>query len=339
MAGREKKLPDMKNLMNSASVSSEIRGGCMKNDLRKRRSCMPQSVLIVDDSMPLHTLIKTQLKSEPLRFHSAHDGESGLLTASSFRPDLILLDVDMPGMNGFEVCQRLKANPLTASIPLIFLTAAGTLTDKVKGLELGGTDYIVKPFKPEELKARVHSVLRTAQQLEPTRMIDTPTGLWNRKYFDMQQASQLSVAKRSGRPLSCIVAQVDALPGIRLKFGEPAADEIQRKIGGILTGRARAEDVVCRLDDGKFAMLLIGVSAAGAARLAERLRTEIQRQLQSRSSAEPVVTCSFGVADSLVDASAPLVERAEIGSCRSQELGRNCVSIARDYSIRPAVAA
>jgi diguanylate cyclase (GGDEF)-like protein len=300
---------------------------------------MAKSVLIVDDSIPLHTLIKTQLKSEPLRFHSAHDGESGLLTASSFRPDLILLDVDMPGMDGFEVCQRLKANPLTASIPLIFLTAGGTLSDKVKGLELGGADYIVKPFKPEELKARVHSVLRTSQQLEPTRLIDTPTGLWNRKYFDMQHISQLSLAKRSGRPLSCVVGEVDGILEIRLKFGEPAADEIQRKIAGILTGRTRAEDVVCRLDDGKFAMLLVGTRSAGAAQLAERLRLEIHRQLESRSSAEPVVTCAFGVADSVAIASASLVERAEIAARHSRELGRNCVSIARDYPVKQGIAA
>ena len=300
---------------------------------------MPQSVLIVDDSIPLHTLIKTQLKSEPLRFHSAHDGESGLLTASSFRPDLILLDVDMPGMDGFEVCQRLKANPLTASIPLIFLTADGSLADKVKGLELGGADYIVKPFKPEELKARVHSVLRTSNQLEPARMIDTPTGLWNRKYFQMQHISQLSLAKRSGRPLSCIVGEVDGMLEIRLKSGEPAADEIQRKIAGVLTSRARAEDVVCRLDDGKFAMLLVGIPSAGAARLAERLRLGIQRQLQSCSNSQPVVTCSFGVADSLAIANTSLVERAEIAACRSRELGRNCVSIARDYPVKAGIAA
>jgi diguanylate cyclase (GGDEF)-like protein len=300
---------------------------------------MSQSVLIVDDSIPLHALIKTQLKSEPLRFHSAHDGEAALLTASSFRPDLILLDVDMPGLNGFEVCQRLKANPLTASIPLIFLTADGSLADKVKGLEIGGSDYIVKPFKPEELKARVHSVLRTSRQMEPTCMVDELTGLWNRKYFQLQLKAQLSFAKRSGHPVACLVATVDRLTETTLKFGEPAANTIQRKVAGIISGKARAEDIVCHLSDGTFAMLLVGSDVTAAAKLGERLRADVERQLQSRSSSEPSITCSFGVADDRTPGNQSLIERAESAAAHAQSIGRNCVSIARDTSASMNLAA
>jgi diguanylate cyclase (GGDEF)-like protein len=294
---------------------------------------MPQSVLIVDDSIPLHALIKTQLKSEPLSFHSAHDGEAGILSASSFRPDLILLDVDMPGLNGFEVCQRLKANPLTSSIPLIFLTAGSTLVDKVKGLESGGSDYIVKPFKPEELKARVRSTLRAARQLEQTHMVDALTGLWNRHYFDIQEKAQLSLAKRTGRPVSCMVIEVDHFIRANAKQGEAAGNEILRSVARILTGKARTEDVVCRFDNSKFAIWIVGTNASSAAQLAERLREDIERQLKSRGNAEASITCSFGVADSLAAGEPSVVERADGAVYRAQQLGRNCVSIARDSTI------
>jgi diguanylate cyclase (GGDEF)-like protein len=299
---------------------------------------MPQSVLIVDDSIPLHALIKTQLKSEPLSFHSAHDGEAAILSASSFRPDLILLDVDMPGLNGFEVCQRLKANPLTSSIPLIFLTAGSTLVDKVKGLESGGSDYIVKPFKPEELKARVRSTLRAARQLEQTHMVDSLTGLWNRHYFDIQEKSQLSLAKRTGRPVACMIIEVDHFVRNNAKLGEAAGNEVLRNIARILTGKARAEEIVCRFDTGKFAMWMTSANSAAAAQLAERLRSDIERQLKSRSSPEAGITCSFGIADSLAGGEQSLVERADAAVYRAQQLGRNCVSIARD-STNSSVAA
>ena len=116
---------------------------------------MAQRALIIDDSLPLQKLIRGQLHGEGLDLHSAHDGIAGLAMAVELRPSVILLDVDMPDMDGFEVCRRLKGNALTSTIPVIFLTADFDMGDKGKGLELGAVDYITKPFKPEELRARV----------------------------------------------------------------------------------------------------------------------------------------------------------------------------------------
>src|SRR5437773_396483 len=101
---------------------------------------MLHRALIVDDSLPLHQLMKTHLDGEGLEFHSAYDGEAALTKAVDLRPSLILLDIDMPDMDGFEVCRRLKANTQTNSIPVIFLTADFNTNDKVKGLDLGAVD-------------------------------------------------------------------------------------------------------------------------------------------------------------------------------------------------------
>jgi DNA-binding response OmpR family regulator len=127
---------------------------------------MSQKILIIDDSIPQHTLIKTVLAERSIQFDSAYGGESGLALATSFQPDLILLDVDMFDMNGFEVCRILKFSSATSAIPVMFLTASSTIDEKIYGFELQAVDYITKPFDPAELRARVRVALRTKRLLD-----------------------------------------------------------------------------------------------------------------------------------------------------------------------------
>lgn len=122
---------------------------------------MAQQLLIIDDSPLIHALVRARLAAEPVQITSAESGTQGLELARKAAPDLILLDVDMPQMDGFEVCSRLKSDPATQNVPVIFLTAAATPEQKLRGLELGATDYIAKPFDPAELKARVRASLRS----------------------------------------------------------------------------------------------------------------------------------------------------------------------------------
>jgi diguanylate cyclase (GGDEF)-like protein len=290
---------------------------------------MLQRTLIVDDSIPLHKLIKTHLDEVGLEFYSAYDGPSALAMAAQIRPRIILLDVDMPGMDGFEVCRRLKADVDTTTIPIIFLTADFHANDKVMGLDLGAVDYVTKPFKPQELSARVRSSLRARQLLEQKAMIDGLTGLWNHKYLEDHTAAQLALSSRSGWPLSCITLDVDCLRQINRKFGIPFGDEILRNISAILLQQCRAEDAVCRCDGGKFSIVIANMSRAGARFLAERLCAEIQTKLRTHAGKDVCVKCSFGVADSLVAGDASLLSRADAALVRAKQNGGNCVSIAR----------
>jgi len=125
-----------------------------------------QKVLIIDDSESIHALVRARLKDEPVDLLYALDGQRGLDVAVANLPHLILLDVDMPNPDGFEVCRQLKANQATREIPVIFLTGASSTEQKLKGLELGAVDYIIKPFDPAELRARVKASLRTKQLLD-----------------------------------------------------------------------------------------------------------------------------------------------------------------------------
>jgi diguanylate cyclase (GGDEF)-like protein len=122
---------------------------------------MIQQLLIIDDSPLIHALVRARLSAEPVKIASAESGVQGLELAKTVSPDVILLDVDMPEMDGFEVCTRLKSDAATRNVPVIFLTAAATPEQKLRGLELGATDYIAKPFDPAELKARVRATLRS----------------------------------------------------------------------------------------------------------------------------------------------------------------------------------
>src|ERR1700722_18338092 len=122
---------------------------------------MSQTVLAIDDSPDVHRLLDVRLRPEGLTIHHALSAEEGLARAIDLRPDLILLDVDLPLMTGFEVCKALKNEPSTANIPIIFLTGATEIHSKVQGFDLGAIDYVVKPFEPAELRARVRAALRT----------------------------------------------------------------------------------------------------------------------------------------------------------------------------------
>jgi two-component system response regulator VicR len=127
---------------------------------------MLANVLIVDDAESIHAMLRFQLQGEQLETRSAFSGECALRMVAEQRPDLVLLDVDLPDFDGFEVCRRIRENPFTMNVPIIFLTAADETSQKVCGLDLGACDYITKPFKSAELLARVRAALRAKTRLD-----------------------------------------------------------------------------------------------------------------------------------------------------------------------------
>lgn len=280
------------------------------------------AVLIVDDSGYVHKSIRAYLEPEALSVFSAFDGAAAMRAAAQCRPNVILLDVDMPELDGFEVCRRLKANPQTAAAAIIFLTADATLASTVKALDLGAVDYITKPFKPEELRARVRSALQTQGRLQRIEMIDWLTGLWNESYLEIHLAAQLALAERSGRPLTCIAADIDRLGEINAQHGDAVGDEIIRAVAHALVSQCRLEDTVCYRGSGKFAALLSGTNRTAAARVVERLQRQIENQPVSFGDARVAVSCSFGVSDSEAPSDLPLLERTTAALQRTKSVDR-----------------
>jgi diguanylate cyclase (GGDEF)-like protein len=286
-------------------------------------------VLVIDDSPDLHALIRVRLAKEQLTVLSANDPVSGIAAARTCDPDLILLDVDMPGRDGFSVCAELKSHSETRDVPIIFLSGASSTSDKIRGLDLGAVDYIAKPFDAAELRARVRATLRTRELmmlLSKKAMIDGLTGLWNRRYLDAQMVVEHSASRRSGEPLACIMADVDHFKSINDQYGHGFGDEVLRRIGEVLTEHSRPHDIVCRYGGEEFAILLPGTSSQVATVVAERLRATVESLLFFYCDRPVKVTCSFGVAHLREKVPPTILELADEALYEAKHSGRNKVT-------------
>ncbi len=259
---------------------------------------MTQTILIIDDSPDIHQLLKVRLKNLDVSLAHALSGAEGMVKAEEAQPDLILLDVHMPEATGFDVCRDLKANPSTQDIPVIFLTGAADVDQKVLGFELGAVDYIQKPFDSAELNARVRAALRTKRfqdMLAQRAMIDGLTGLWNRTHFEMRLQDEVAATQRYDRPLSLIMLDVDHFKNLNDSHGHPFGDEVLQAVGEALAETARTSDWACRYGGEEFAVILRETNLEGALILAERLRKLIEDLTLRNKGQDVKVTASFGV--------------------------------------------
>ena len=208
----------------------------------------PPIVLAIDDSELVHRLLRARLRHERIELHSVTNAISGIEMAENLQPDVILLDIELEDMDGFEALSRLKANPATQNIAVIFVSASNETMDRVRGLDLGAVDFVGKPFDVTELRARVRSALRMQRllkMLSQRAQIDGLTGLWNRTYLDDRLASEISGATRYDTPVSFVLCDVDRFKRINDTYGHPFGDEVLECVAGILSG-GRGPDVACR---------------------------------------------------------------------------------------------
>ncbi|WP_075879022.1 diguanylate cyclase domain-containing protein [Vreelandella massiliensis] len=303
------------------------------------------TVLIVDDQ-PDNIQVLAKLLKADCRIKVANSGAKALTLANGeMPPDLILLDVQMPDMDGYEVCQRLKENRRTHDIPVIFVTASNSVTDEEKGFLLGAVDYITKPFYPVIVRARVNthlSLKRKTDLLEKIAMLDGLTGIPNRRYFDEQLTREFGLARRQGSPLSVILMDVDHFKQFNDHYGHGPGDECLKKVALALTLAAeRPTDVIARYGGEEFVALLPGTDAAGACRVAERLREAVQALAlpHAHSSAAEVVTLSLGVAVLPASTDTPrddqacmtsLLAQADAALYAAKQAGRNCYRLASE---------
>ena len=262
---------------------------------------MTQTILAIDDSPEIHQLLKVRLKNLDVELSHAHCGFDGFDQAQATHPDLILLDVMMPDASGFDICRKLKATADTQNIPVIFLTGASDVDQKVLGFDVGAVDYIQKPFDSAELNARVRAALRTKRfqdMLAQRAMIDGLTGLWNRAHFDQRMHEEVAAAARYSRPMSLIMMDVDKFKPLNDNHGHPFGDEVLQAVGDVLQDSARTSDWPCRYGGEEFGLILRETDLEGAVIMAERVRRAIEGlQLRDRAQLVPV-TASFGVVSS-----------------------------------------
>ena len=292
-----------------------------------------RSVLIVDDQPDnIHALGK--LIKDEYRIMAATSGARALEIAESDNPpDLILLDVMMPEMDGYEVCRRLKRNEKTNSIPVIFVTAMDSAEDEETGFNLGAVDYISKPFKPTIVRARIKNQMNLkikTDMLEKMSMQDGLTEIPNRRFFQENLAREWSRCMRNGLPLSLLIMDIDNFKPYNDNYGHGAGDECLRKVANVIKDTlSRPTDQAARYGGEEFVVLLPETHAAGALHVAEELRAAVQGLgiTHEHSPTAPVVTISVGTsthsAESPMKNKEQLLQLADEALYQAKEAGRN----------------
>jgi len=287
-------------------------------------------LLLIDDSRDIHMLLRQRLRSESIEVVGAENGVDGLRLAAAIRPSVILLDLSMPVMDGFETLRRLKDDPATSQIPVIVLSGRDDAEDKVQGFDLGAIDYICKPFDMTELRARVRSAMRMSElmwMLAQRAQIDGLTGLWNRAYFDERLSSEIDTARRSGAKLALAICDLDHFKSLNDTHGHPAGDAVLEGFSGLLVDSLRKGDVACRYGGEEFAVILRNTDAVTAAGVLDRIRRKLSRTVWPKHP-ERAVTASFGVCDNASVSSeetAAWIDSADKALYQAKSLGRNRV--------------
>ncbi|HEX6852275.1 MAG TPA: diguanylate cyclase [Candidatus Polarisedimenticolaceae bacterium] len=305
-------------------------------------------ILVVDDDPQTAVLVKSWYRGKPFEILTAGDGEEGLKRAAAERPDLLLLDVTMPRMDGLEVARRLKSNPATRTIPVLLLTARRETTDKVEGFRAGADDYVVKPFAFEEVDARIRAMLRRRElvatlestveelqvsnrQLEGLLVIDEKTGLFNYREFERKLREEWLRALRYETPLSVIMLDLDRFKAINDTRGHPAGDRVLREFAMLVAGGARGTDVAARFGGEEFAVILPHTGGPLAARVAERIRAAVNDFVFLEPDDRLRVTVSAGIATwpsfPSIDSAEALVAAADRALLKAKVLGRNRVVV------------
>jgi len=290
--------------------------------------------LLVVDDQPINIQVMHQVFGADHQVFMATNGAQALSICQDNPPDLVLLDVVMPGMDGFEVCTQLKAHAATRNIPVIFVTAHSDAAQETHGLSVGAVDFISKPVNPAVVRARVKTHLTLKFQSDLLRnlvFLDGLTGVYNRRYFDQQLGVEWARAARTNTPLSVIMVDVDHFKLFNDRYGHQAGDDCLRKIAQILkTGLRRPADLVARYGGEEFACILPETGFDDAMAIAQDMEHMVRAHKipHEFSQFDGVVTASLGLATRTVQAvgdAAALVGLADAQLYQAKQTGRGRV--------------
>lgn len=309
-----------------------------------------ECILIVDDTPHNLRLLSSMLTNEGYKTLVAPNGERALASLGKVLPDLILLDIMMPGMDGYEVCERLKADKRTREIPVLFISALSEEFEKTRAFDVGGVDYITKPFQESEVFARTKThlalkrsrdelirsndqlralneeLIEAKRQLEITATIDMLTGLANRRKTLEFLEMEMKRSRRSRKPFSLAIGDIDHFKRINDTHGHNCGDFVLRETAQLLTSSLRGQDHVGRWGGEEFLILLPETYGTGAYNTIEKLREEIAARNYLYEGKHIVVTMTFGLADSSENMEpAGFIRLADEALYEGKNGGRNCV--------------
>jgi len=281
-------------------------------------------VLVVDDHPLARELTAKLIGLEGHDVREADGGEAALKVIAEATPQIIVLDVQMPDINGLEVCRQLRADIKTASIYIIMLSAKDKTDERIMGLDVGADAYLTKPYEAKELKAHIRVAERTVTDRH-LAMHDSLTGLFNRRAFDELLAREVASCKRYGGTLSLVTIDLDHFKKVNDTYGHDVGDNVLQELADILRKVSRPSDLPCRWGGEEFSWLLPKTDIDGARQAAERLRREVEKHSFAAIDAQ---TASLGVAEFRTDENGEaLCRRADLALYKAKETGRNKVAV------------
>ena len=277
------------------------------------------TLLIVDDHLQDFDLIVDIFSQQDYLVKSASSGWAALALIENALPDLILLDIEMPGMSGYEVCTQLKTNPYTRDIPVIFVSVSDQLFDKVKAFSVGAVDYVSKPYQIEELLARVNTHLtlkkltkelakkeQALQQevkkrqeyekiLEEIIHIDYLTKTFNRRHFTELGQQEIARAHKNNLPIALVLVTIDHFKDIINAYGHNIGNKILVNLANLCQSKIRDEDILCRYDESEFAIILPNTSKEAAKKMGARLHQVVYQSFMVTGRTNILITVSIGI--------------------------------------------
>ena len=300
----------------------------------------PRRVLVIEDSALDRLVLKHRLEDDQLEIVEAGDGIAGLELCRADPPDLILLDLGLPGHDGFEILGRLKEDGDTAAIPVIVVSGTAEPSDRVRSLDLGAVDFVAKPYDTDELRARIRVALRTRrlqELLERRALIDGLTGLANRVALEDRLVTEWAMCQRHRAPLAVLIADLDQFKQVNDRYGHPVGDDVLRRTAIVLRASVRVGDLAARYGGEEFVVVAPHCDTEGAIRSAERFRQRLAEPAVILGPADLGVTVSIGVASVPEDnATSPgdLLSLADEALYLAKSRGRNLVLSAADRAGR-----
>jgi len=302
-------------------------------------------ILVVDDDPAMLRLVSETLDGLGYILATASDGVEAIEKVRQDPPDLLILDVMMPKMNGLEVCRIVKSFSDESFIPIILVTVKGDIGSKVTGLKLGADDYLAKPYNPLELRARVASMLRIKslqdkinakrRQLEALSITDDLTGLYNHRALQQRLKDEFRRAQRYNDPLSILMIDIDRFKDVNDKYGHLFGDHVLAELAGVLKEAVRETDFVARYGGEEFVIILPQTHFAGCIPVAERVWRSVGERDYCDGKVKAKITVSVGVAffpSKNVATVEQLLESADQALYQAKREGRNRICLFQHVS-------
>lgn len=307
-------------------------------------------VLVIDDNPNNLAVLCDYLNNKGAEVLVKKEGESGIETAIRKKPDIIILDILMPNMDGYETCRRLKSEPATQEIPVIFASALVETIDKLKGFEAGGVDYITKPFQVEEVLARIEThlnIIRLQQQLQKTNksleiinkklykqtVLDGLTQISNRRHFDEYLMHEWQRAVRDKNSIALLICDIDFFKQYNDTYGHQGGDDCLKKIAqAIEKVLKRPADLVARYGGEEFGVILPNTTIAGAIEISDQIFQAVRdlKICHKKSRVANYVTLSLGIScliPSTENNITEFIEMADKALYQAKHQGRNKVCV------------